>query len=41
MFFKWLFRLVALFLGRKAWEAFQRRRQSPTSRASTGATGRV
>lgn len=25
MVFRWLFRAVALFLGRKAWEAYQQR----------------
>ena len=27
MFFKWLWKVVALFVGRKAWEAYQRRRR--------------
>jgi hypothetical protein len=38
MVFRWLFRFVALFLGRKAWEAYQRRRQPPGQRGD--ASGR-
>jgi hypothetical protein len=28
MLIRWVFRFVALFLGRKAWESYQRRRDS-------------
>lgn len=28
MIMRWIWRGVAMFLGRKAWEAFQRRRSS-------------
>jgi hypothetical protein len=34
MLIRWLFRFVALFLGRQAWEAFQRRRT--TTRRTPG-----
>jgi hypothetical protein len=27
MVIRWLWRFVAMFLGRKAWEAYQRRKQ--------------
>jgi hypothetical protein len=39
MVIRWLFRFVALFLGRKAWEAFRRRRttarRAPSSYSGT------
>jgi hypothetical protein len=36
MIWRWLWRTVALFLGRKAWAAWQRRRQQKA--ASTTST---
>jgi hypothetical protein len=35
MVIRWLFRFVALFLGRKAWEAFRRRRTTTRGAASS------
>jgi hypothetical protein len=41
MVYRWLFRFVALFLGRKAWEAFQRRRQEPAYSGTAGGPSRT
>jgi hypothetical protein len=30
MIFRWIWRAVLMFLGRKAWDAYQRRRGSAT-----------
>lgn len=36
MVMRWLWRFLAMFLGRKAWEAYQRRRTPAGSPARTG-----